>query len=476
VKGLRTRRLVANFALLSGGELASKVLSLAAFAYLARTLGPDKFGHLEFAISATVFLGLLVDCGLSPYGAREVARDPHAPERLALSLIAVRSALALGALGLLGGLLWTLGRPGAPQALLLLYGLTLLFLPWDLSWVFQGRDQMRVVAGASVLRWGVFAAGVLSLVRAPADVLRVPVIEAAALLGVACFYLKCFGQSLAYYRGRLNLRSALSHLRGSLPIGLAKGCWALKVHLGTLFLGMTMSSQEVAWFGATNRIVLAFHSFVWLYFFNLFPSMSRFAASEPDALPALVQRSIRLAVWAGVLCAVLSTALAPTLVVFAYGTRFESAAAPLRVLIAVIPLALASGHFRYLLIACNRQGDDLLAAAGGAGLNALLNFLLTPSHGALGAAVAMVVSEGLIWALAWGFVRRKVAAIPTWTQIRAPLFTGAALAPALWWAPIDSPWIAATLAAALFGAAVVLLEPRLLREARELLSQDSPSI
>src|SRR5690349_14522108 len=74
--GLSGARLARNFVLLGGAEVFSKGVTILAFACLARVLGPADFGALEFALAVITILTLLVDCGLSPYGAREVGKDP----------------------------------------------------------------------------------------------------------------------------------------------------------------------------------------------------------------------------------------------------------------------------------------------------------------------------------------------------------------------------------------------------------------
>ena len=64
------RKLAVNFVILSGGEALSKILAFVAFAYLARLLGPDSYGDIEFALAATLFFNLVVEGGLGILGAR----------------------------------------------------------------------------------------------------------------------------------------------------------------------------------------------------------------------------------------------------------------------------------------------------------------------------------------------------------------------------------------------------------------------
>jgi O-antigen/teichoic acid export membrane protein len=109
--GTGARRLGVNYALLSGGELVSKVLAAAAFAYLARVLGPQGYGQLEFTLAIVVLFTLLLDSGLSPFGARELARDERAASRLLPTILLLRGALSVVACAAVALLAVLLDRP-----------------------------------------------------------------------------------------------------------------------------------------------------------------------------------------------------------------------------------------------------------------------------------------------------------------------------------------------------------------------------
>ena len=54
-QAVRAPRLAANYVILSAGEFIAKVFGAVAFAYLARVLGPQRYGYLEFAIAIIFF-------------------------------------------------------------------------------------------------------------------------------------------------------------------------------------------------------------------------------------------------------------------------------------------------------------------------------------------------------------------------------------------------------------------------------------
>jgi O-antigen/teichoic acid export membrane protein len=463
--------LVRNFLLLGAGEFASKVFSFLAFAYLARVLGPKEFGQIECTLALIVFFSLLVDCGLSSYGAREIAKDESAVGRLSTNIVFMRCLLGACAFVILIIFLAFLDKPWSVEKLILLYGLTLLAQPGLLPWVFQGRDLMGYVALASVMRWVFFAVGVLIFVRDPETAWVVPIMEGAAILFVAIYYFFAYSRHFGSLGKRINYRFAVSALRQAVPIGASELVWALKVYFATVLLGIYTNGPEVGWFGAAHRLVISLHAFVWIYFFNLLPSISRGSQGNIDALHRLLRGSLQITSWLGVFVAVIGTALAKPVLTLVYGSQYEPAVAPFQVLIWLIPLALLSGHFRYTLIAYDRQGLEFLTAACGGALNVVLNLTLNAAYGIIGAAVSLVAAEGIILWLSYLFVRRTITRIPIATYLWRPATGAATLGAILYFLPALNIWIIGGSTVIVFFGVLSLSHRNLFADFRSLLAR-----
>jgi O-antigen/teichoic acid export membrane protein len=425
--GPSARRLTANFLLLTGGEGLAKVATFAAFIYLARVLGPDRYGGLEFVLAAMVFFTLPVDLGLGTYGARELARHRGRAADLLREVTALRLLLAGASFALVVLLAAVLPRGPEDRALLLVYGLTLLAEPLMLQWFFQGHDSMHWVALATLIRrWG-FALLVLAVARADTPLPWVGACECAAAAAVVAFGLAVLRRRMGMALPLPRVRPAAlgGHLRQSAPIGLSELAWAFLWYFATVLLGLFVAGEELGWFGAAHRIVMALHTFVWLYFFNLLPTLARGVTQPGERLRALVGRSVGLTAWGGVLVALVVTLLAGKLLGLAFGPRYAGAATPLTVLVWMIPVALLSGHYRYLLIAGNRQRLECLCTACSAAVALGLGATLIPPFGAAGAAAALLTASVVNLILACAFAWREVAPVPFHRQVALPLLAAA---------------------------------------------------
>ena len=408
-----TRKLARNYLALVAGELLAKLVNFVAFAWLGRTLGAERYGSLEFTLAVMVFFTLPVDMGLGVFGAREIARNPQAGPRLLAGVTALRGLLALVSLACLALLTAALPVPAEVKELLLLYGCSLLGIPLLLQWYFQGHDEMHWVALASLVRYGVFAGLVLAVLAPEMPLRQVGLIECGAVSAAALFCL-----AVAVWRFRAwpsrpagGWRGAAAYLREAMPIGLTELVWALLWYVATVLSGLMVNDASLGWFGASHRILMALHTFVWLYFFNLLPSIARTIHSPRAELERLLAASLRLTAWAGMLAALLGTVLSGEALRLAYGAAFVGGGTVLATLVWVIPVALASGHYRYALIAYGRQ-SLLLRATGCAALVVVAGCLvLVPRIGTQGAAWSLLIGCLVELGLTQAYVGREIAQV-----------------------------------------------------------------
>ncbi len=459
-------RLTQNIALLYGAEVVGKLLGFAVFAYLSHVLAKTRYGDLEGALAFLFIFNLVIEAGLGPWGAREASKDPGRAPLLLSQVFAVRGALALVSAVALVAIALASDRDGVARTLVALHALVLLPVPLLLNWAFQARDEMGVVALTNLGRQVLLAAGVYAFVRSSDDVLYVPVVD-------ACGYGLCvLAQRIAYGRrvGRPVPLRALHGLRDVVrdasPIAVSSCVWALRLFAPTIALWLFTTSDEVAPYGAAHRIVVAAHTFVWLYFFALLPSLSRAAVdADTGAFRRVLGASLTLIAWAAVAAATCGTLVAGELTRRIYDPRIgEPAGALFALMVWMLAAAFVSGHQRFGLIAYGKQRHELLANLAGAtvsvGACLVLRERLTPET----AAAVFVAAEVVTLVAAHLLFVRVVHPLPL-RPVLVPLAVAAALLGAAHVAAL--PPLVATAGAAVLLAA---LTPLVVRRPRQLLA------
>ncbi|MCB1022727.1 MAG: oligosaccharide flippase family protein [Acidobacteria bacterium] len=425
-------RLARNFAFLSIGEIASKLFTFFAYTYLGRTLGPERYGDLEFSLSATLFFALFVQLGLGSYGAREIAKAPERAKALLSEILEVRLWTAALSVLLLAAFTLAIPKPLEVKLLLAAYGASLLVTPGLMLWFFQGHDDMHWVAAASLMRQASFAVAVFAFFREGSPLWWVGGFETLSIVAASalCWVLS---RRMGFGAPRFGIRPkiAWTHLKTSAPIGLSNLAWAALWFFPVVILGLTLHDSSVGWFGAAHRATLALHTFVWWYFFNLLPSMARTVGRPREELAPLMTRSLEITSWASLAMALGFTLLAQQLLSLAYGADFAQGGPLLATLVWAIPVTALSGHYRYLLLAYDFQGLLFAWTTVGAVVACAITWALAGQLGALAGAAGLVAGNVVLLLLSWWSSDEKIAKIgwikPTATPAAAFLVSLAPL-------------------------------------------------
>ena len=467
------RRLAGDYLVLSAGEFVAKLAGLVAFAYLARRLGPQTYGLVELTVALAMVFSLLVDFGLGPIGAREVARRRGSAADLTVGIPAARLALAVVAgLGMLG-CAFLLDLPAMARLLVVLYGCSLFVAPWNLNWLFQGLGLMHIVAPAQAIRMLVFAFGAVFLVSSAQDIWKVGVAELVAASVMAGYFVLLQKRYLPSASVRPKLRAVRSLLSEALPVGLSRVVWALNQYLPTVVLAYVVGGSEVGWFVAAHRVATSAGSFVFLYHFNLFPRIAQLIQGRQKELDALFRVSFRSASWLGVLVAFAGTLLSGPVCRLVFGEEFETAARSLSVLVWLVPLTLLGTHARFALIACGRQKMELGANVIGLAVLLLASVPAAGRWGSMGAAAAMLLSSMATWTSAHVLARSHLVHLPFVRPLVKPLaLSGIALVSALLLRGLGS-WISTGVGLGLFVAMALVLEPTVRSDLLSLLNRQS---
>lgn len=390
-----------------GAEAFTKLITFAAFAYLARLFGPAGFGVIEWSLAVLMCASLIVDQGFSAYGAREIARKPDNSGRLVAEIVTARFLLAFFGYAAVAAFSLIYVQDTTVQGLMLIYGLSLWGLPLLLQWAFQGHDRMYLVAWIQLVRQSIFVAFIFVCVRERDDLLLVGAAEVAAVTTAAMLSVWLYGRNFSKIT---TLRPALSTklFREGVPIGISQMFWVVKMFGATLILGLVATLEDTGYFAAAMRILIAVHTFVWLYYFNLLPSFSRAWQNGGEKLAVLIGNSMRIVLLASILVGIVWILAAPYVMKIVYGEAFISGGVALQWMAAVCVAAAISGHYRFGLIAAGFQKQEMLTS----GLGALLAALLIPigysQAGTSGAAAALVVAELGILLSAWLIAKRTI--------------------------------------------------------------------
>jgi len=444
------------------GQVVTKGLAFVAFAYLARKLGAQEYGAVEYAIGLATFAALAVDGGLGSVGVRLLAQREQSVGELAALIPTAQTCIALIVAPGMVLFAWWLANDTRAVTLVGLVAISVLMLPWKQEWLFQAQQNVGPIVASQILRSAIFAIGVIVLIGSGADVNRVGTMEIVSVGAATLYLIIVQARSAAPVRARFAWREILDLGREAAPIGAAAVVWASIQYAPLLMLANMAGMVDTAYFGAAHRVGVSLVAFSWIYHFNFYPTIAQRLVADPDAMAALTRASFRVAAWGGIGIAMALTLAAEPLLTLLFGDRFKASVPAFSVLVWTFPVTLLSGHARWILVAARRARDMLVAQLAGGVVAIVAGALLISRFGMVGAGVTMVLACVAIWAAAQALVTVRVRAAPL-----SPCLRPAALAAviiALAHAVDATPWIACIAGVITYGLLAPLVDRALLHD------------
>ncbi|MEO8634295.1 MAG: polysaccharide biosynthesis C-terminal domain-containing protein [Gemmatimonadales bacterium] len=413
-----------RFLALGLGEVAARLLGFAAMVVAARALGAPMFGIIGVATAVTLYLNRIVDWGFElGLGVREVAARPADSGRILPTLLLARLGLAVTAIGgtaLVGLLL----LPAPDGSTLLLSSLSLLGTGLGARWALLGLGEHRLAALATLAAQVLTAVLLLLLVHGPGDVSGVPQAQLGGellLSLVALLVLRRRGVSLRVQFDRQVLRPLVAR-GGALATSAVLGLVIYNVSF--LFLRAVKGPAAVGYLSAAVALVTFFLNVGTAYSMSLLPSLAALVADRPRQVTLLQTAALHVTALA-LPIAVGGSLLALPLVALLYGPGYLPAAIPLALLLWSIPICVLRDLPLMALQSTGHESVVLRVTVWAALLHLILNVLMVPRWGLVGAATAGLITETVRLGLAFSAVRGEGFRLPGLGRFRPVLVASA---------------------------------------------------
>jgi len=405
------QRILKNTFSLLAGDIVAQFLVFVSVIYLARVLGPQYFGKINFTLAIVIYFTLIANFGLPLLGTREIARQRDQVREYIGSIVALRLVLAL--LGLIGLFLLTflLGKSPEFNYLLILYGFGFIPSALLLDWVFQGIEKMEYIGLSRILSSVIYLMLVVWLVRGPGQLLLIPCFQVIGNLLAALFLIVVSTVHFGKFSLSCNLSRWKYLLRQAFPIGASIILIQIVHYLDTVMLGFMKSDAEVGYYSAGYKIIMLLLTMGAAYYNAIFPVFSHYYHTSLDSLKRLQKYTMRLMISISLPLAVGGTILAKPLLFVFYGIHYGPAVPIFQVLVWTVAIGYLSMGYSKGLIACGKQHQRMKIDVVHACVAVALNFIFIPLYGALGAAIATVA--GHFVAIFLGFRQlSKIVSVP----------------------------------------------------------------
>jgi O-antigen/teichoic acid export membrane protein len=400
-----------NTLYLTAASVGQKILAFVYFLFLARVMGAEQTGGYFLALSITTIFSTITDFGITPVVIRDVAKHPDEAAALVRRALWFKIPLmALGAAGALGAV-WLLGYDQTVRELVALASLVM--LADAVSLLFYG-----VLRGHHILQFeslGIFVGQSFTLLFGGVVLLLDPslhLLVLALLIGSVFNMLFSARQAVGILGARILIpnwdrRTSVGLLKAAVPFALAGIFVKVYSYVDSVFISKMIDTAAVGVYSVAYKFTYSFQFLPMAFVAALYPGLSALVGKDSEQLRRLFDD----AMWYVMLLATPITfglwAVAPDAVALA-GKGYGEAAAVLQVLVFVLIPIFLDFPVGSLLNAADRQGTKTAIMGVTMVLNVILNALLIPRLGVLGAAWAGVGSFYFLFVASLWFVPRII--------------------------------------------------------------------
>lgn len=410
-------RFLATMSVLFTGTLVTSGLAMVTQVLLARLLATTDYGQIAALLAAINFLTPIGTVGVSMFLLQVFGREHAAAKRwFRSSAILVALASSLSALALTAYVLS--GRQiGDIKSLILLYAIPIL-LGQIVVELTSARFQLEDRYGALTI-WQTatqFGRFVTLIIAAALSINSINFV----LGGYAGIAILVTALGLLFWRGLLtnDLRlgdvapatppakesqsrpSVLQTLRAAGPFALVTVFYVVNAQGATVILNWLAGADAAALFNVAYLIVATFclvPQVIYLKF--LISKLCRWAEHDRGTFAAAFHVGLPAMLLLGLLfwgCIVVSS---KWIIMLLFGARYAGAKSSLTILALVIPVRFAQVSYGSLFINGRETTQKVTYMGLSAALTFILNALLVPSLGIVGAAIANVIGEAAMLGL-----------------------------------------------------------------------------
>lgn len=402
------RKYFANTSWLLGERVLRMAVSLFVGIYVARYLGPERFGLLSYTLSFVLLFSSLASFGLDDILVRELVQRPEQRNNLLGTVFWLKvcgTALMGTAIALV---LQFKAEDQQTYWMIALITFGFLFQATNVvDFYFQSQVQSKFAVRAQAFQLLVTSLFKIYLVLNQAELIWFAFALMLDQAVVAVLFLIMYRWKIEWFPFfSFCWKQAKKLLKDAWPMIFAGMVVSVYMKIDQIMLKEMMDAKAVGIYAAAVKLCEAWYFVPGVAAASLFPAVIEARKKSETLYDDRVQKLCDLMVWGSVAVALPTTLLADWIILILYGADFQEAGDVLRIYIwagVFVSLGIASSKW---LVAENLAIYSFYRTTLGAILNIGGNLWLIPIYGIKGAVFATLIAQCSVSFICLGFFKK----------------------------------------------------------------------
>ena len=376
--------------------------------FIARYLGDIGYGKYSFAVAFTALFSVLSDLGLSTLTIRDVARDKSQAGRYLGQVSALKVVLAIVTLLLIVIVINALDYPRETTVVVYIIGASVIIDSFTHLFfsITSAFEKMEYEAAIKILRTIILFPLVLLIIHFNYGLISI--VSSYLAASIFSFVLSIFVvlKKFAKPKFEMDLDFWRKTTKEALPFAMTAVFSMVFFRVDTVMLSVMKGDAVTGWYYAACNIINALLAIPVIYGIAIFPVLSKYYGSARSSFDKVGTLSFKFLLMVGLPISVGISLLAEEIILLVYGSAYLNSAYALQIMVWVFFISCIAIVPFHALNSANKQHSAMTSLGIGAGLNVLLNLLLIPKYGLIGAASASVTTFFVCFSLYFYFCNR----------------------------------------------------------------------
>ena len=376
--------------------------------WVARYLGPERFGLLSYAQSFVGLFTVIASLGLDGIVVRELVKNNNLNDEIIGTAFWLKLIAAFGVLLILAIAINFTSNDTYTNILIFIIASATIFQSFNVvDFYFQSKVMSKFVVYANIISLFISSVVKITLILNEAPLLAFAWVILFDSFILACgfiyFYIK---KNLKFKikNLKLKIKTATSLLKDSWPLILSGIAISIYMKIDQVMIKEMMNAEAVGQYAAAVRLSEVWYFIPMVITASLFPAIINAKKKNENLYYLRLQRLYDFMFWTAIAIAVTMTFLSTWITELLYGAQYNQAGS-------VLMIHIWSGVFVFLAVANERwiicenlqkflAINTIIAAI----VNIGLNYILIPKFGIEGAAWATLISyclAGYLCLLIW---------------------------------------------------------------------------
>ncbi|MGB5896283.1 MAG: flippase [Ignavibacteriaceae bacterium] len=363
-----------------------------------RYLGPEQFGLLSYAISFYGLFSAISILGLESISIRELVKYPERRDNILGSVFLLRLVGGIVTIILIALILFISGEPTDISILILIISTSAIFQSFSVI-DYYFRAEVKAKYSVYVMTASVLLTSALKIFLI---IVEAPLIYFAIVFSVE-FFAAAAGFLLVYKHNKLKIinwnfrkETAVNLLKDSWPLILSGLAIAIYTKIDQVMIKNMLDSKELGYYAVAVRLSEAWYFIPIALTNSIYPAIVKAKNVSNKFYFNRMQKLYDILAWLAISIAVPVSIFSRDIINIIFGNEFQSAAPVLTIYIwagVAVFLGVASSQY---LITENFTKLSFFRTLIGMVFNVILNLILIPKYGIIGAAYATLVSYSVV--------------------------------------------------------------------------------